>query len=104
MNKNESWDMRASSLCLPFHGGGGLVTKPYPTLETLWTVATRLLCPWDFPGKNTAMGCRVLLQSIHEVTSNPNTWDSEVTGKGQNSHTWIFEFYIIYKSPLLELH
>ena len=20
---------------------------------TLWTVAHRLLCPWDFPGKNT---------------------------------------------------
>ena len=23
---------------------------------------TRLLCPWDFPGKNTGVGCRVLLQ------------------------------------------
>ena len=25
---------------------------------------TRLLCLWDFPGKNTRVGCRVLLQSI----------------------------------------
>ena len=24
--------------------------------------ATRLLCPWDFTGKNTGMGCRFLLQ------------------------------------------
>ena len=23
---------------------------------------TRLLCPWDFPGKNTGVGCRFLLQ------------------------------------------
>ena len=25
---------------------------------------TRLLCPWDFPGKNTAVGCHSLLQRI----------------------------------------
>ena len=25
---------------------------------------TRLLYPWDFPGKNTAVGCHVLLQGI----------------------------------------
>ena len=24
----------------------------------------RLLCPWDFPGKNTAVGCHFLLQGI----------------------------------------
>ena len=24
----------------------------------------RLLCPWDFPGKNTGVGCRILLQGI----------------------------------------
>ena len=27
-----------------------------------WTVAARLLCPWNFPGKNTAVGCHFLLQ------------------------------------------
>ena len=31
---------------------------------TLWTVATRLLCPWDSPGKNTGEGCHCLLQGI----------------------------------------
>ena len=25
---------------------------------------SRLLCPWDSPGKNTRMGCRALLQGI----------------------------------------
>ena len=25
---------------------------------------SRLLCPWDSPGKNTGMGCRPLLQGI----------------------------------------
>ena len=28
------------------------------------TVATRLLCPWDFPGQNTGVGCHSLLQGI----------------------------------------
>ena len=31
---------------------------------TPWTVATRLLCLWNFPGKSTAMGCHFLLQGI----------------------------------------
>ena len=25
---------------------------------------TRLLCPWDFPSKNTGVGCHFLLQGI----------------------------------------
>ena len=25
---------------------------------------TRLLCPWDFPGKNTGVGCHFLVQGI----------------------------------------
>ena len=29
---------------------------------TLWL--TRLLCPWNFPGKNTEVGCHFLLQGI----------------------------------------
>ena len=31
---------------------------------TPWTVATRLLSPWNFPGKSTGMGCHFLLQGI----------------------------------------
>ena len=33
---------------------------------------TRLLCPWDFPGKNTRVGCHFLLQGIFPTQgSNP---------------------------------
>ena len=32
--------------------------------ETLWTEPTRLLRPWNFPGKNTGVGCHFLLQGI----------------------------------------
>ena len=34
---------------------------------TVWDTGlwpTRLFCPWDFPGKNTGMGCHSLLQGI----------------------------------------
>ena len=30
--------------------------------DSLWP--TRLLCPWDFPDKNTTVGCHALLQGI----------------------------------------
>ena len=33
---------------------------------------TRLLCPWDSPGKNTEVGCHALLQGIFQTQgSNP---------------------------------
>ena len=31
---------------------------------TLWTVAPRVLCPWDSAGKNTGVGCHFLPQGI----------------------------------------
>ena len=40
---------------------------------TLWTVATRPFCPWDFPGKNTGVGCHPFLQGIFLTqVSNPH--------------------------------
>jgi len=42
---------------------------------TLWTIAYRLLCPWDSPGKNTGVGCHTLLQGIFPTQeSNPHLW------------------------------
>ena len=38
------------------------VTKSCPTLVTPRTVARRLLCSWDSPGKNTS--CHSVLQAI----------------------------------------
>ena len=37
----------------------------------LWPI--RLLCPWNFPGKNTLVGCHILLQGIFPTQgSNPS--------------------------------
>ena len=42
-----------------------LVTKLYPTLVLPSGLQpARLLCPWDSPGKNIAVGCHFLLQGI----------------------------------------
>ena len=36
--------------------------SPRRYYATLWTVPTRLLCPWNSLGKNTGVGCHFLLQ------------------------------------------
>ena len=52
------------SLCLEFRSFGRLDPKLCLTLETPWTVAHHAPCPWDFPDKNTGVGCHFLLQGI----------------------------------------
>ena len=32
--------------------------------ETSWTTAYQALCPWDFPGKSTGVGCHCLLRRV----------------------------------------
>ena len=39
-------------------------TQSRPTLRPYGLSPTRLLRPWDFPGKNTGVGCHFLLQAI----------------------------------------
>ena len=34
---------------------------------TPWTVACQALCPWDFSGKNTEVGCHALLQESFQT-------------------------------------
>ena len=36
----------------------------HPTLQPTGLQPASLLCPWDSPGKNTGVGCHVLLQGI----------------------------------------
>jgi len=59
---------------------GGLVTKSCKTLQSYELLPTRLLCPWDFLGKNTGEGCHFLLQKIFPTQeSNPcllHCWQS----------------------------
>ena len=38
---------------------------------TPWTIADRLLCPWDSPGKNTGESCHFLLQGISVTQVSP---------------------------------
>ena len=49
------------------------VTQSCPTLrETHGLQSSRLLCPWDFPGKSTRVGCHFFLQGIFPAQgSNP---------------------------------
>ena len=45
-------------------------------LVTLWTVASRPLCPRDSPGRNTGVGCHALLQGTFLTQgSNPHFLD-----------------------------
>ena len=40
------------------------VTQSCPTSQPHGLSPARLLCPWNFPGKNTGVGCHFLLQGI----------------------------------------
>ena len=66
------WDLRSHScgdfllleVIYIFRQVKVLVAQSGLTLCDPWTVATSLLCPQDFPGKNTGVGCHSLLQGI----------------------------------------
>ena len=56
VNYHWHWHAVVTQLCL--------LATPQPT---------RLLCPWDFPGKNTGVGSHFLLQAIFPIQgSNPS--------------------------------
>ena len=40
------------------------ITQFFPTLRSYGLWPARFLCPWNFPGKNTGMGCQFLYQGI----------------------------------------
>ena len=51
-----------------------LVAKLCLTLRLHGLYPNRLLCPWGFPGKNTGVGCHLLLQGIFPIQeSNPGS-------------------------------
>ena len=73
---NGSWVETRTSRCnCPHHGSHtaqGMLSRVQLFAAT-WTVAAGLLCLWNFPGKNTRMGCHVLLQGIFPTQgSNPS--------------------------------
>ena len=48
---------------------------------------TRLLCPWDFPGKNTGVGCRFLLQ-IFSLGTLKTKQNKTKKNKKKTSESW----------------
>ena len=62
----EGGAIRHDSLALGINrgGAGGSVAQSCPTLVTHGLQPTRLLCPWDPPGKNTGVSLHSLLQGI----------------------------------------
>ena len=50
--------------CLLAEGLGACMLSCFQLFVTPWTVAARLLCPWDSPDKNTGVDCHDLLQGI----------------------------------------
>ena len=46
------------------------VTQSHPALCSPWTVASRVLRLWDFPGKSTGVGCHFVLQGIYQGREN----------------------------------
>ena len=61
-----------------------LVAQLCPTLFSLCTIAARLLCPWNFPDKNTGVYCHSLLQGIFSTQGlNPEKQGLNPLGGGQ---------------------
>ena len=61
-----SWDNRKYSWSIEWlHGPKCVHAQSCPTLyDPIDYRPTRLLCPWNFPGKNTGASCHFLLQGI----------------------------------------
>ena len=68
------------------------------SLQSYGLQPTRLLCPCDFPGKNTGMGCHTLLQGIFLTQgSNPYLLSPVlVSGFFTTSTTWNAALYLHY--------
>ena len=55
--KQSPWCICTTCYAVPSHSVMSNSVAP-------WTVPTSLLCPWNFPGNNTGVGCHFLLQGI----------------------------------------
>ena len=63
---SQRWSLLAVFISLPFF----LLLSHSVVSVSLWThrlLPTRLFCPWNFPGKNTGVGCHFLLQGIFPI-------------------------------------
>ena len=79
------------------------LSRVWPSV-TPWTAATRLLCPWVFPGKSTGVGCYCLLRTLFYFPPNSASMFLFGTGEhrpsfgnklslnnsGENSWRWLY--------------
>ena len=74
--RKETFKLRAMIFCtindFPAYGncsGYSVTSVVSDSVQPVRWQPTRLLCPWDSPGKNTGVGCHFLLQCIPVVDS-----------------------------------
>ena len=58
-----------------------------------WTVAHQAPLPWNFPGKNTGVGCHSLLQSIFQLRERTRVSCDSCLGR------WILHYYSYLGRP-----
>ena len=58
---------------------------------------TRLLHPWDFPGKSTGVGCHCLLQMIQQMLA---IWCGSSAFSKTSLNIWKFTFHVLLKTGL----
>ena len=92
-----------------------LVAKSYLSLWPHGLQSTRLLCSWDFPGKNMDVGCYFLLQGIFLTQGSNSTLkaDSFTTDPPNkmlimvNYRWWVYGcslyFYLYYNLYIFEI-
>ena len=65
--KEKNWDSGCCVICWYLQYCSLLLFSHLVLSDSLWPHGlwpNKLLCPWDFPGQNTGVGCHFLLQGI----------------------------------------
>ena len=77
-----------------------LVAQSCLTLATHRLQLARLLCPWNFPGKDTRVGCHFLFQEIFQIQGSNSCllhWQADSLPLSHQGRP--HAFYILHKFP-----
>ena len=76
-------------------------------LAALWSVATKLLCPWDCSGKNLDVGCHFLLQGIFLIQGSNLCLlhYRQILNHLNQGNLWLFSYhdYLQHSQPETEM-
>ena len=81
--KQRGYTYTYSWLSLPYVGACSLTSGVSDSLQPSGLWLTRLLCPWDSPGKNTGVGCHFLLQLWRTADTNTTLYSILYSSKHQ---------------------